>query len=99
MEKYHRNLLILVISAKDLERVIPFERIEVYEIVSISGGGKKRTAVDTVKEETAANQILVVDLRCCAPTVGCSDKAIGEVLVQGKDLMGSIEYNSLTYQI
>ncbi|KAL7252040.1 hypothetical protein ACSBR1_013817 [Camellia fascicularis] len=81
MEKYHRNLLILVISAKDLERVIPFERIEVYEIVSISGGGKKRTAV---KEETAANQILVVDLRCCAPTVGCSDKAIGEVLVQGK---------------
>ncbi|CAL5337046.1 unnamed protein product [Camellia sinensis] len=38
-----------------------------------------------VKEETAANQILVVDLRCCAPTGSGGDKDIGEVLVQ---LMG-----------
>ncbi|THG08975.1 hypothetical protein TEA_016587 [Camellia sinensis var. sinensis] len=52
-----------------------------------------------VEEETAANQILVVDLRCCAPTGSGGDKDIGEVLVQVKDLMGSIEDNSLTYQI
>ncbi|THG08986.1 hypothetical protein TEA_016598 [Camellia sinensis var. sinensis] len=52
-----------------------------------------------VEEETAANQILVVDLRCCAPTGSDGDKDIGEVLVQVKDPMGSIEDNSLTYQI
>ncbi|KAL7252047.1 hypothetical protein ACSBR1_013824 [Camellia fascicularis] len=113
-EKYHRNLLILVISTEGLERVIPSEKIEVYAIVSISGSGKKRTAVDTVgdtiptwkmpisfkvEEETAANQILVVDLRCCAPIASGGNKAIREVLVQVKDLMGSIEYNSLTDKI
>ncbi|KAL7217520.1 hypothetical protein ACSBR2_010886 [Camellia fascicularis] len=114
-EKYHRNLLILVISPEGLERVIPFEKMEVYVIVSISGGGKKRmVVVDTVgdtnptwnipisfkvKEETVANQILMVDLRCCAPTGSDSDKDIGEVLVQVKDLTSSIEDNSLNYQI
>ncbi|KAI7995582.1 Protein SRC2 [Camellia lanceoleosa] len=86
----------------------------VYALVSISGGGKKWTAVDTldhtnptwnipisfkVEEKTATNQILVVELRCYDPTGGGGDKDIGEVLVQVKDLMGSVENNSLTYQI
>ncbi|KAL7251402.1 hypothetical protein ACSBR1_013274 [Camellia fascicularis] len=113
-EKYHRNLLILVISAEGLERVSPSAKMEVYAIVSISGGGKKTTAVDTVgdanptwnipisfkvEKETVANQILVVELRYCGPTGGGGDKDIGEVLVQVKDLMGLVEDNNLTYQI
>ncbi|CAL5337441.1 unnamed protein product [Camellia sinensis] len=114
MEKCHRNLWILVISAEGLERVRPAEKMEVYAIVSISGTGKKTTAVDTVgdtnptwnipisfkvEEETAANQILMVELRCCGPTSDGGDKDIGEVLVRVKDLMVLVEGNSLTYQI
>ncbi|KAL7217516.1 hypothetical protein ACSBR2_010882 [Camellia fascicularis] len=112
MAKYNRSLRIKSISAKGLERMnVSGNKMEAYAYVLISGSGKQKTVVDRVgdtnptwngtmnfivEEESAEDQILMFELRCCEPNRG--DKDIGEVFVKVKDLMGPIE-GSLTYHV